>query len=186
MQLGQGGGNLQVQLVQPNLVDEHHAVAVRPLALELGQAVDFALQGLGQGQGVGLFFKHGLHIGRAAIDQIGQLQEQAGIGGVVRIAGGVDQDVRDVASGEAGGLQLIPVGIDDLPGDIDAGHLLDLVNPLHFVHVLGQRVGDEHGRQLHGLLVGHGEAHAGQQHDAGQNQRNEFLHSWFPPLFYEV
>ena len=181
MHFGQGGGNRQAQLIQPDLVDEHDAVAVRPLALELGQAVDLAFQRLGQGQGVGLFLEHGLHVGRAALDQVGQLQEQAGVGGVVGVAGGVDQDVRDVASGKAGGLQLVPVGPDDFPGDVHASHLLHFVDPLHLIHMLGQRMGDEHGRQLHGLLVSHGEAHAGQQHHGSQYQGNNALHRCVPP-----
>ena len=206
MQLIQGGGHGQAQVVQPLLVHPELGGDGAVIALvDHGQAVDVAIQLGDQALGARILFKDLVDEVALGLDQVVQGQEGAladavlGDHGVVHAAH--QEDVRIVAAGQDQA-QLLSAALvgDQLELEVHVGDFLD---PLHKGIVLpgrdGRMVSDGHGQldvaeviaqlvrgqvlvQLGFRLPGKRRGRAAQQHGDRQQQNQQFLHSVLPPF----
>ena len=176
-QLGQGGGHVHAQLLQPVGADGGDAAGGE--GLMAGQRPHVALGVLAGDPG--LVGDHGHNVGQVGIQHFLGVGLDGAVGRVVgphAAAGGQVQGVELLGAGDHDVHLFIP-GVfrhdDDL--EVNAGLLLDQrLDLVVLCLVLLVGVGPDHEARGFGLLRGEGCGGQAQQHRDGENQGDQFLH----------
>ena len=174
-QLGVGRGHLQVQLIQPNLVDVHFIGGSGAAGQLLGQGIDLALGVSAQRLHGRIALKDSSQVGHILSDVIGQLNKVILVEGDIRIVQGDGAEERIGQCFQAGGqhqaLLIRPGGIViGLPFDVHAGSLANFLEEGSLGKVNAPAVRPAHDGDGEGVVLGCGSAAHAQQHAQRQEQ----------------